>query len=99
MKQILLSVPAVRSKVFLGELMQPFQIHAATAAKIELPERFHHPDIDREGGRKSIRKQQHTIRDLSADPTQIHQLGASDLERQTSEFLQIKLAAGNGPCR
>src|SRR5256885_4988519 len=89
MKQILLRIAALRPKMFFGELVHPFQTHFSPARKIELPERFHHPDINREGDRKTIRKEQHTIRDFPSYAGKPNQLGASDFERQGSEFLQI----------
>ena len=53
MKQILLGITAADAEMFGCKPVQP--LHGDFSfGKVKLPQRFHHPDIDRESGLKSI---------------------------------------------
>src|SRR6185436_4338463 len=83
MKQILLRVSAVFSKVRLSKLMQPPRGQSLPTRKIMLPQDALDPDIDRECSQPLIRKEHYAICNLRPNTRQGTQLFSQLSIRQT----------------
>src|SRR5215510_13263562 len=92
MKQILLSVASVWSKILCAETLKSREIHS-TLPEIELLQPFHHPDVNRKGGLKPIGEKQHAIGDFPANPRQFHQALTRPFNGHVVKSRQIKFAA------
>ncbi len=93
-KQILLRVSGKWAEVRLAEMMEPLELDVA-AGKIEFAQRFHHPDIDRERGRKPVGKEQDAIGDFAPHSGAVKQSGARLEKRQMVKTAQVQFATRN----
>src|SRR4029450_10935530 len=99
MKQILLRVPAVFSKVPVREFSQPLRGHFPSTREIMLPQDALDPDIDRECSQPFIRKKHHAICNLRPHARQRAQLFSKLSIRKRQPRLEIRLAGADEPRR
>src|SRR5436190_24348841 len=66
-EKVLLGVARIWTEVRLCEIKQPLRRRAA-ARKIELPQSFQNPNVQRKGLLKMISEKQHAVGNLSTDP-------------------------------
>src|SRR5689334_10649939 len=78
MKQILLSVPGVRSEMGGGEAMRAAKADSAPR-KIKLAQTPHDPNVHREGSLHPVSKEQHAIGHFSADAGQFHEFSSGEV--------------------
>src|SRR5260370_10210047 len=77
-----------------GEVLQLPNIHSASW-EVELAQRLHDPDIDRESCRMAEGKQQDTVADFIANALELQELSSRSVQGEVIQSSQIQLALGN----
>src|ERR1043166_3747939 len=94
MKKILLGITCMGSEIAGCELQDARGLRTPLR-EVQLAQRFHHPDIDRESARKTICEQEYAIRDLVSDSGKTQKLGACLVQAELSNFLQINVSGSD----
>ena len=99
MKQVLLSVPAMLTKVSFGKFAQALRRHFLSRREILLCQHALDPNIDRKCPQPLVRKQHDAVRDFWPHARQRAELSSKLQIRKRRPHLEIRFAGADPPRR